>query len=89
MVQENRLLAVILLSEKTNGLPLNSLESYFVREVTASGTIALFNSLLYQNVSDLRDRLQTRKIILTARKRSGLCSAVSASTAFWRKTSRM
>ena len=64
MVQENRLLAVILLSEKTNGLPLNSPESYFVREVTASGTIALFNSLLYQNVSDLRDRLQTRKIIL-------------------------
>jgi len=64
MVQENRLLAVILLSEKTNGLPLNSPESYFVREVTASGTIALFNSMLYQNVSDLRDRLQTRKIIL-------------------------
>jgi PAS domain S-box-containing protein len=64
MVQENRLLAVILLSEKANGLPLNSLESYFMREVTASGTIALFNSLLYQNVSDLRDRLQSRKIIL-------------------------
>ena len=64
MVQEHRLLAVILLSEKTNGLPLNSDESHFIRELTAAGTIALFNSLLYQNVSDLRDRLQTRKVIL-------------------------
>ena len=64
MVQENRLLAVILLSEKTNGFPLNSDESHFIRELTAAGTIALFNSLLYQNVSDLRDRLQTRKVIL-------------------------
>jgi PAS domain S-box-containing protein len=65
MVQEHRLLAVILLSEKTNGFPLNSDESHFIRELTAAGTIALFNSLLYQNVSDLRDRLQTRKVILT------------------------
>jgi PAS domain S-box-containing protein len=64
MVQEHRLLAVILLSEKTNGFPLNSDESHFIRELTAAGTIALFNSLLYQNVSDLRDRLQTRKVIL-------------------------
>jgi PAS domain S-box-containing protein len=65
MVQEHRLLAVILLSEKTNGFPLNSDESHFIRELAAAGTIALFNSLLYQNVSDLRDRLQTRKVILT------------------------
>lgn len=65
LVQEHRLLAVILLSEKTNGFPLNSDESHFIRELTAAGTIALFNSLLYQNVSDLRDRLQTRKVILT------------------------
>jgi len=64
MVQEHRLLAVILLGEKTNGLPLNSDESHFIRELAAAGTIALFNSLLYQNVSDLRDRLQTRKVIL-------------------------
>jgi PAS domain S-box-containing protein len=64
LVQENRLMAVVLLSEKTNGLPLNSQESHFMREVTTSGTIALFNSMLYQNVTDLRDRLQTRKIIL-------------------------
>jgi len=65
LAQDDRLLAVILLSEKTNGLPLNSDEFNFIRELTASGTIALFNSLLYQNVSDLRDRLQNRKIILT------------------------
>jgi PAS domain S-box-containing protein len=64
MIQEERLLAVVLLSEKTNSLPLNSQESYFVREVTASATIALFNSMLYQNVTDLRDRLQTRKVVL-------------------------
>ncbi len=64
LVQEDRLLAVILLSEKANGLPLNGDEFDFIRELTASGTIALFNSLLYQNVTDLRDRLQNRKIIL-------------------------
>jgi len=64
MVQEHRLLAVILLGEKANDLPLNSDESHFIRELAAAGTIALFNSLLYQNVSDLRDRLETRKVIL-------------------------
>jgi PAS domain S-box-containing protein len=64
MVQEHRLLAVILLGEKANDLPLSSDESHFIRELAAAGTIALFNSLLYQNVSDLRDRLQTRKVIL-------------------------
>ena len=64
MVQEYRLLAVILLGAKASGLPLNSDESHFIRELAAAGTIALFNSLLYQNVSDLRDRLQTRKVIL-------------------------
>jgi PAS domain S-box-containing protein len=64
MVQEHQLLAVALLSEKTDGLPLNSQESYFIREIKASGTIALFNSILYQNVTDLRDRLQQRKITL-------------------------
>jgi PAS domain S-box-containing protein len=64
MIQEDRLLAVILLPEKTDRLPLNSDESRFIREVMVSGTIALFNSMLYQSVSDLRDRLQTRKVIL-------------------------
>jgi PAS domain S-box-containing protein len=64
MVQGHRLRGVILLAEKANGLPLNSDESHFIRELTAAGTIALFNSLLYQNVSDLRDRLQNRKVIL-------------------------
>ncbi|MGD8267956.1 MAG: ATP-binding protein, partial [Desulfobacterales bacterium] len=64
MIQEQRLLALIMLPEKDNRLPLNSDEVWFIREVRASGTIALFNSLLYQNVSDLRDRLQTRKVIL-------------------------
>ena len=65
MIQEHRLLAVIMLPEKTDRLPLNSDESRFIREVMAAGTIALFNSMLYQSVSDLRDRLQTRKAILT------------------------
>ncbi len=65
MIQEHRLLAVILLPEKTDRLPLNSDESRFVLEVMVAGTIALFNSMLYQSVSDLRDRLQTRKVILT------------------------
>ncbi len=64
MIQEHRLLGVIMLPEKTDRLPLNSDESRFIREVMVSGTIALFNSMLYQSVSDLRDRLQTRKVIL-------------------------
>ncbi len=64
MIQEQRLLALIMLPEKENRQPLNSDEVWFIREVRASGTIALFNSLLYQSVSDLRDRLQTRKVIL-------------------------
>ncbi len=65
MIQEHRLLAVIMLPEKTDRLPLNNDESRFIREVMAAGAIALFNSMLYQSVSDLRDRLQTRKVILT------------------------
>ncbi len=64
MIQEHRLLAVIMLPEKTDRLPLNNDESRFIREVMAAGAIALFNSMLYQSVSDLRDRLQTRKVIL-------------------------
>ena len=64
LVQANTLMAVILLEAKSDGLPLNSQESQFIRELAASGTIALFNSMLYQDVSDLRDRLQVRKSIL-------------------------
>jgi PAS domain S-box-containing protein len=64
LIQEQRLLGLIMLPEKDNRLPLNSDEVWFIREVRASGTIALFNSLLYQSVSDLRDRLQTREVIL-------------------------
>ncbi len=65
MIQDHRLLAVIMLPEKTDRLPLDNDETRFIREVMAAGTIALFNSMLYQSVSDLRDRLQTRKSILT------------------------
>ena len=64
LVQARQLMAVILLPDKTDGLPLNTQESLFIRELAASGTIALFNSMLYQNVTDLRDRLQARKRIL-------------------------
>jgi PAS domain S-box-containing protein len=64
MVQDRRLLAVILLPEKPSRLPLTNQEYVFIEHIRASGTVALFNSMLYQSVSDLRDRLEARKAIL-------------------------
>ncbi|MBL0715450.1 MAG: PAS domain S-box protein, partial [Desulfosarcina sp.] len=64
LVQEHRLLAVILLPEKTSRLPFNHEEMRFIHAIITAATIALFNSMLYQSVTDLRDRLQTRKVIL-------------------------
>jgi PAS domain S-box-containing protein len=70
MVQDRRLLAFILLPEKSSRLPLSNQEFVFLENIRASGTIALFNSMLFQSVSDLRDRLQARKAILQKEIRS-------------------
>lgn len=66
LVNNEELLGVLLLSEKTNLKRLNDREITFIHNITAYAAIALANSTMYQNLSDLKDNLERMVLERTA-----------------------
>ena len=66
LINNGELLGVLLLSEKTNLKRLNEREITFVHNITAYAAIALANSTMYQNLSDLKDNLERMVMERTA-----------------------
>lgn len=56
--QDNDLIAILRLSEKTNLRPLSRNASRFLSRIAAASSIAFSNSLLFQDISNLKEHLQ-------------------------------
>ena len=58
LVHQSEIIALLTLSKKINQKRLKELEIRFIRKITTYGTIALANSVMYQNLSDMKDHLE-------------------------------
>ncbi|PKL16381.1 MAG: hypothetical protein CVV49_16580, partial [Spirochaetae bacterium HGW-Spirochaetae-5] len=58
LIHQNELIAVLTLSEKTDHIRLKESEVRFIRNISSYATIALANSVMYQNLSDIKDNLE-------------------------------
>ncbi|MCP4688384.1 MAG: response regulator [Desulfobacterales bacterium] len=65
MIRNDELIALVFLSEKSYPREMEEEEIEFIRKITASFAVAVSNSLLFQKISDLKDRLEERTIELT------------------------
>ncbi len=58
LIHQNELIAILTLTGKTNRDRLNESETRFIRNLSIYATIALANSVMYQNLSDMKDNLE-------------------------------
>ncbi len=58
LIHKNDLMAVLFLPEKANLLSLSDREARFINNICAYASIALSNSIMYQNLSRLKDNLE-------------------------------
>lgn len=58
LVQNNELLGLLVLGEKANLSQLTPDEVSFVNSIRAAGSIALANSIMYQDLSNMKDNLE-------------------------------
>ena len=56
----NHLIAIIFLSEKTGGKRLKEREFMFINRISRYAGVALANSIMYQNLADLKDNLEKK-----------------------------
>ena len=66
LINNEELLGVLLLSEKTNLKRFNEREITFIHNITAYAAIALANSTMYQDLSDIKDNLERMVMERTA-----------------------
>jgi serine phosphatase RsbU (regulator of sigma subunit) len=58
LIHQSEILALLVLSRKINRRRLKEIEVEFIHKITAYATIALANSVMYQNLSDMKDHLE-------------------------------
>ncbi len=58
LVHQNELIAILTLTEKIDNNRLKENEIRFIRNLSTYATIALANSVMYQNLSDMKDNLE-------------------------------
>jgi serine phosphatase RsbU (regulator of sigma subunit) len=58
LIQNNELIGLILLGEKANLSQLTPDEVAFINNIRAAGSIALANSIMYQDISNMKDHLE-------------------------------
>jgi len=58
LVHQRELIGILTLSEKTNQVRLKENEIRFICNLSSYATIALANSVMYQNLSDMKDNLE-------------------------------
>jgi serine phosphatase RsbU (regulator of sigma subunit) len=58
LIHQNELIAILTLSERTDHRRLKENEVRFIRNISTYATIALANSVMYQNLSDIKDNLE-------------------------------
>jgi len=58
LIHQNELIALLTLTEKINGVRLKENEVRFINNLSSYATIALANSVMYQNLSDMKDNLE-------------------------------
>jgi len=66
LIHQNELIAILTLSEKTTLIRLKENEVRFILNLGTYATIALANSVMYQNLSDMKDNLEKIVINRTA-----------------------
>ncbi|MCP4688617.1 MAG: PAS domain S-box protein, partial [Desulfobacterales bacterium] len=65
LIRNDELIALFFLGEKADRREIDADEADFIDNITASLTAAISNSILYQEISDLKDRLEKRTVALT------------------------
>lgn len=58
LVNQNELIALIFLSEKTDSRQFTGNEAHFIRNISAYAGIAIANSVMFQNLSDINEHLE-------------------------------
>ncbi len=58
LINQNELIALIFLSEKTDSKQFNSNEFRFIRNISAYAGIAIANSVMFQNLEDINNHLE-------------------------------
>jgi len=58
LIHQNELIAILTLSERMDQRRLKENEVRFIRNISTYATIALANSVMYQNLSDIKDNLE-------------------------------
>lgn len=58
LINQNELIAIILLSEKTDNRQFNGNEFRFIRNISAYAGIAIANSVMFQNLEDINNHLE-------------------------------
>lgn len=66
LVHQNELIAILTLSEKIDGKRMKENETRFICNLSSYATIALANSVMYQNLSDMKDNLEKIVVNRTA-----------------------
>ncbi|MCP4689128.1 MAG: PAS domain S-box protein [Desulfobacterales bacterium] len=65
MVRNDELVALVFLPEKTDFQEIDADEARFIDNIARPLAVAVSNSIMYQNISDLKDSLEERTIDLT------------------------
>ena len=60
LIHNEQMIGILLLGEKASLKPFNTDEIHFINNIRSAATISLSNSVMYQDISDMKDNLEQK-----------------------------